>query len=208
MIVRMPYVPLRKAVEQLGLHPNTLRRYADQGKIEIIKNEAGQRLYNVESYIRGAANTSLICYCRVSSSKQKDDLNRQIAYMQSNYPESEIIKDIGSGLNFNRKGLRTILDRLLRGDKLKIVVACRDRLCRFGFELIQYMVEQNGGEILVLDQTVHCPQTELTADLLSIIHVFSEEMHSRRKYSKKIKEDKDIPQPDTKKSRKKMDGNK
>jgi predicted site-specific integrase-resolvase len=70
------------------------------------------------------------------------------------------------------------------------------------------MVEQNGGEILVLDQTVHCPQTELTADLLSIIHVFSEEMHSRRKYSKKIKEDKDIPQPDTKKSRKKMDGNK
>ena len=196
----MAYVPLRKAVEKLGLHPNTLRRYADQGKIDIIKNEAGQRLYNVESYIRGAVNASLVCYCRVSSAKQKDDLHRQIAYMQSLYPEAEIIKDIGSGLNFKRKGLRTILDRLLRGDKLKIIVACRDRLCRFGFELIQYMVEQNGGEILVLDQTVHCPQTELTTDLQCIIHVFSCRMHGLRKYSKKIKEDKDIPQPSPKKS--------
>ncbi len=203
----MAYVPLRKAVEKLGLHPNTLRRYANEEKIPIIKNEAGQRLYDVEAYIRGAANASLVCYCRVNSSKQKDDLNRQIAYMQSLYPEAEIIKDIGSGLNFKRKGLRTILDRLLRGDKLKVIVACRDRLCRFGFELIQYMVEQNGGEILVLDQTVHCPQTELTTDLLSIIHVFSCRMHGLRKYSKKIKEDKDIPQPNTKKSSKKMDGN-
>ncbi len=162
----MAYVPLRKAVEKLGLHPNTLRRYANEGKIPIIKNEAGQRLYDVEAYIRGAANASLVCYCRVSSSKQKDDLQRQIAYMQSLYPQAEIIKEIGSGLNFKRKGLRSILDRLLRGDKLKIIVACRDRLCRFGFELIQYMVEQNGGEILVLDSSVHCPQTELTTDLL------------------------------------------
>lgn len=194
----MAYVPLRKAVERLGLHPNTLRRYADEGKIEIIKNEAGQRLYNVESYVRGAARASLVCYCRVSSSKQKDDLQRQIAYMQSLYPEAEIIQDIGSGLNFKRKGLRSLLDRLLRGDKLKIIVACRDRLCRFGFELIQYMVEQNGGEILVLDQTVHCPESELTTDLLSIIHVFSCRMHGLRKYSKKIKEDQDIPKSSSK----------
>jgi predicted site-specific integrase-resolvase len=59
-----------------------------------VKNEAGQRLYNVESYIRGAANASLICYCRVSSSKQKDDLHRQIAFLQSLYPEAEVVKDI------------------------------------------------------------------------------------------------------------------
>ncbi|MGL5834803.1 MAG: IS607 family transposase [Waterburya sp.] len=189
----MAYVPLRKAVERLGLHPNTLRRYADEGKIQIIKNEAGQRLYDVESYVRGAARASLVCYCRVSNSKQRDDLQRQIAYMQSLYPEAEIIQDIGSGLNFKRKGLRSLLDRLLQGDKLKIIVACRDRLCRFGFELIQYMVEQNGGEILVLEQTVHCPESELTTDLLSIIHVFSCRMHGLRKYSKKIKEDQDIP---------------
>lgn len=189
------YIPLRKAVERLGLHPHTLRKYADEGKIESIKNQAGQRLYDVESYISGTVRTSVICYCRVSSRKQKDDLQRQIEYMQSQYPEAEIIQDIGSGLNFKRKGLRSILDRLLQRDKLTIVVACRDRLCRFGFELIQYLVESNGGQIVVLDKSVHCPQSELTADILSIIHVFSCRMHGLRKYSKKIKEDKDLPQP-------------
>ncbi|AFW94839.1 IS607 family transposase [Dolichospermum sp. UHCC 0352] len=186
----MAYIPLRKAVEFLGLHPNTLRRYADEGKIKSIKNPAGQRLYDVESYIKGSStSTPSICYCRVSSSKQRDDLDRQIAYMQSLYPEAEIIKDIGSGLNFKRKGLRSLLDRLLQGDKFTLVIACRDRLARFGFELVQYMVEQNGGQIVVLDKTVHCPQSELTQDLLSILHVFSCRMHGLRKYSKKIKED-------------------
>ena len=186
----MAYIPLRKAVGFLGLSPSTLRKYADEGKIKSIKNQAGQRLYDVQSYVRGdSTRATLICYCRVSSSKQRDDLARQVAYMQSLYPEAEIIKDIGSGLNFKRKGLQAILDRLLRGDRLKIVAACRDRLCRFGFELIEYMVIKNGGEILVLDQTVHCPESELTQDLLSILHIFSCRMHGLRKYSKKIKED-------------------
>jgi predicted site-specific integrase-resolvase len=189
----MAYVPLREAVKQLGLHANTLRKYADNGKIESIKNEAGQRLFHIESYLRGATRTSIVCYCRVSSTKQRDDLGRQIAYMQSLYPDAEIIKDIGSGINFKRKGLQTLLDRLMRGDKLTLVVTCRDRLARFGFELIQYMVEQNGGRIVVLDNTVHCPESELTSDLLSILHVFSCRMHGLRKYSKKIKEDPDLP---------------
>ncbi|MEQ9549535.1 MAG: recombinase family protein [Coleofasciculus sp. G3-WIS-01] len=111
------------------------------------------------------------------------------------YPQAEIVKDIGSGLNFNHEGLRSLLDRLLRGDKLTIVVACKDRLCRFGFELIQYLVEQNGGSIVVLDQTVHCPQSELTQDLLSIVHVNSSRMQDWRKYSKKIKKDPSLPKP-------------
>jgi putative resolvase len=189
----MGYVPLRKAVEILGLHQNTLRKYADEGKIQSIKNEAGQRLFDVESYVRGAVGTSLICYCRVSSAKQKDDLERQVEFMGQQYPSAEIIKDIGSGLNFKRKGLRTLLDRLMRGDKLKIIIACRDRLCRFGFELFEYLVEQNGGELVVLDKTVHCPESELTEDLLAILHVFSCRMHELRSYSKQIKEDPNIP---------------
>ncbi|OZH54622.1 DNA invertase [Hydrocoleum sp. CS-953] len=191
----MSYVPLRKAVEILGLHPNTLRKYGDEGKIKIIKNEAGQRLYDTKSYIIGATRATTVCYCRVSSNKQKDDLKRQIEFMQNQYPESEIIKDIGSGLNFKRKGLRTILDRILQGDKLKIIVACRDRLTRFGFELIQYLVEQNGGEIVVLDQTIHSPESEMVTDILSIIHVFSCRIHGLRKYKQKIKEDSDLPKP-------------
>ena len=191
----MPYVPLRKAVEFLGLHPHTLRKYADEGKIKSIKNEAGQRLYNVESYKRDAIRTSTICYCRVSSTKQKDDLVRQVGFMRGQYPDAEIIEDIGSGLNFKRKGLQSLLVRLMRGDKLTIIVACRDRLCRFGFELFEFMAQQNGGQIVVLDKSVHCPETELTADLLAILHVFSCRMHGLRSYSKKIKEDPTIPKP-------------
>lgn len=185
-------VPLRKAVQQLGLHPNTLRKYADEGKIKTIKNEAGQRLFDVQSYVNGATRTSLICYCRVSSAKQRDDLNRQVVYMQSLYPEAEVIRDVGSGINFKRRGLRSLLDRLLRGDQLTLIVAHRDRLARFGFELIQYMVEQNGGQVVVLDATVHSPESELAQDLLSILHVFSCRMHGLRKYRQKIKEDPNI----------------
>ncbi|WP_272819355.1 IS607 family transposase [Scytonema hofmannii] len=143
----------------MGLHPNTLRKYADEGKIKSIKNSAGQRLYDVESYTRGdTTRTTIVCYCRVCSSKQRDDLDRQVVYMQSLYPTAEIIRDIGSGINFKRKGLQSLLERLMRGDKLTLVVACRDRLARFGFELFQFMVEQNGGQIVVLDKTVHCPR--------------------------------------------------
>ena len=78
---KLMLIPLRKAVQELGLHPNTLRKYADEGKIKSIKNEAGQRLFDVQSYVGNATRTSLVCYCRVSSTKQRDDLDRQVAYM-------------------------------------------------------------------------------------------------------------------------------
>ncbi|MBD2159600.1 IS607 family transposase [Limnothrix sp. FACHB-1083] len=191
----MAYIPLRKTVEFLGLHPNTLRKYADEGKIETIRNEAGQRLYNVESYGRKATRSTVVCYCRVSSAKQRDDLARQVQFMRDRYPNAEIIQDIGSGLNFQRKGLQSLLVRLMRSDQLQIVVACRDRLCRFGFELFEFMVQQNGGELMVLDQSVHCPESELTADLLAILHVFSCRMHGLRSYRKAIQEDPNLPKP-------------
>ena len=191
----MAYIPLRKAVEFLGLHPNTLRKYADEGKIETIRNEAGQRLYNVESYGRNATRSIVVCYCRVSSAKQRDDLARQVQFMRDRYPEAEIIQDIGSGLNFQRKGLQSLLVRLMRGDQLQIVVACRDRFCRFGFELFEFMVQQNGGELVVLDQSVHCPESELTADLLAILHLFSRRMPGLRSYRKAIQEDPNLPNP-------------
>ncbi|MEG4965984.1 MULTISPECIES: IS607 family transposase [unclassified Microcoleus] len=189
------YVPLRKAVKFLGLHPHTLRKYADEGKIKSIKNEAGQRLYDVESYQRGAARTTLVCYCRVSSPKQRDDLARQIEFMPQQYPDAEIIQDIGSGINFKRKGLQALLVRFMRGEQLTVVVACRDRLCRFGFELFEFMAEQNNGQIVVQGGTVCCPETELTTDLLSILHGDRCRMHGLRSYRQKIKEDPAIPKP-------------
>ena len=81
----------------------------------------------------------------------------------------------------------------MRGDKLHIIVAHRDRLARFGGEVIQFLVEENGGEVVVLDETVYSPEEELTADLLAILPVFSCRMYGLRKYRDQIKEDRDIP---------------
>ena len=93
--------------------------------------------------------------------------------MQQQYPNAEIITDVASGLNYRRKGLATILERIHQGDKLTLVVAYRDRLARFGTELIEQMLQQNGGELLVLNQRDLSPPEELTQDLLAILTVFS-----------------------------------
>jgi putative resolvase len=109
----MKYLPAKKAAEILGYHPEHLRRLAVDGKIETIRTKGGHRRYNVEAFIKGksAPTFTTVCDCRVSSRKQLDDLERQVAFMRSIYPEAEIIRDIGSGINFKRKGLRTLLDR-------------------------------------------------------------------------------------------------
>lgn len=182
----MEYVPSRIAAKTLGLHPNTLRKWADAGKINHIKTASGQRRYDIETFLGQSQSTRTICYCRVSSYKQKDDLYRQVEFMRQAYPEAEIVKDIGSGINFKRKGLKTILDAAIDGDKLKVVVAHRDRLCRFGFDLIEWILQRNSGEIVVLNQTKLSPERELTQDLLTILHVFSCRMHGLRSYKNKI----------------------
>ena len=97
-----------------------LRRMADDGDIETIRI-SGQRKYNVEAYL-GSVKSAIVCYCRVSGYKQKDDLARQVSFMQERYPEVEIIKDIGSGINFKRKGLIVILERAMRGAHLTLVI--------------------------------------------------------------------------------------
>jgi predicted site-specific integrase-resolvase len=112
--------------------------------------------------------------------------------MRSKFPTAEIIKDYGSGINFKRKGLQTLLERVMLGDKLRIIVAHRDRLARFGGEIIQFLVEQNGGQVVVLDQTVHSPEQALTADLLAILHLFFCRMYELRRYRDQIQEDSNL----------------
>ena len=185
----MVYVASRKAAAMLGLHPQTLRRYANQGKIPHYRNSAGQRLYDVDAYLHGTAKPTVVCYCRVSSARQRGDLNRQIAHMRELYPDAEIISDVAGGLNWKRRGLLSILERLHRGDKLEVVVAHRDRLARFGFDLIEWLVQQNGGSVVVLNQSDASPESELTEDLLAILHTFSCRMHGLRRYRTAIAQD-------------------
>jgi len=185
----MPYIPSREAAKLLGLHPNTLRQYADEGKIKAIRTASGQRRYDADSYIRESAGAVVVCYCRVSSRAQRQDLRHQVAFMEELYPGAEVVTDIGGGLNFQRKGLIALLERLHRGDKLRLVVAHKDRLARFGFDLIRWQVERNGGEVVVLDRNDHSPEQELTEDILAILHTFSCRLYGLRRYRNAIAED-------------------
>ena len=166
----------------VGVTPQTVRDWDKQGKLEIERTKGGHR----RVVIREEAEQVAVCYCRVSSYKQKDDLKRQVAFMLSEYPNATIVKDIGSGLNMKRKGLKAILESSMCGVSQRVVVAHRDRLGRFGFDLFKWIIERSGGELVVLDRTEHSPEQELTKDLLSILHVFSCRLHGLRSYKAKI----------------------
>ena len=189
--MKTQYVTPRAAAKALGYKVDYLRPLAKKGKLPTIRTPGGHLRYAVQAYIdtqRESGITSL-CYCRVSGKAQAANLASQVAYMREKFPEAEVIKDFGSGINFKRKGLQRILERLLRGDKRRIVGAHWDRLARCGSEVIRCRVEQNGGEVVVLNQSAHSPEEELTADLLEILHIFSSRMYGLRRYRDKIKED-------------------
>ena len=188
--MKKQYVTPREAAKALGYNVDYLRQLAKKGKIPTIRTPGGHLRYAVQEYINTQRESGIttLCYCRVSGKAQAANLASQVAYMREKFPEAEVIKDFGSGINFKRKGLQRILERLLRGDKRRIVVAHRDRLARFGSEVIRCLVE-NGGEVVVLNQSAHSPEQELTADLLEILHIFSSRMYGLRRYRDEIKED-------------------
>ena len=179
------YILFMKSTKYFTSCQNTLRQYADSGKIAAIRTPSGQRRYDIDSFVGSCVEQRVICYCRVSSPSQREDLQRQVEYMSQRYPEAEIVKDVGSALNYKRKGLKSILGRILRGEKFKIVVAHKDRLARFGFELIEWLVTELGNELVVLNDTIKEPERELTEDLLTIIHVFSCRLYGLRNYKSK-----------------------
>jgi excisionase family DNA binding protein len=190
------YKTTKEAKEALGVKEDTLRRWADSGLFPSIRTPGGQRLYNVQQYIEHRKNNfeeektsniekQKICYCRVSSNNQKDDLERQISYMSEKYPQHRIISDIGSGINFKRKGFRTMLELSCKGHIEEIVVAYRDRMCRFAFELVEWILQTNGVKLVVLHKNLESSgQSELAEDLLSIINVFNCRVNGKRKYKK------------------------
>lgn len=183
-----------------GVFPTTVRGWEQAGRLKAIRTPAGQRLYDlsvVQTLLDQAPppqevstpqpTKENIIYCRVSSHHQKDDLQRQRDSLQTRYPTFRLVEDIGSGINFKRKGLQTILDLAIKGDLDTLVVAHKDRLCRFAFELIEYIITSTGGKILVLDHQDTKPLSsneELAEDLLSIITVFNCRQMGRRRYQK------------------------
>jgi putative resolvase len=192
------YVPPRVAASKLGVSTKTLERWLEAGKIEGIFTQGGQRRYNLDSIIpvrhgNPTDERATLLYARVSSRSQKVDLEQQVNFLKSRYPDAEIITDVGSGLNFKRKGLQTLLDRVLTNTCKLVVIAHKDRLCRFGFDIISWLCTRQQTEILVLDQKNLSPEREMVEDILAIVHVFSCRLYGLRKYKKQITLDSELP---------------
>jgi predicted site-specific integrase-resolvase len=191
------YISIRKASKITGLHPHTLRKISDEKKINSYKTFSGQRKFNksdLEKMCNGICDDGKVenhqrknfIYTRVSSKKQLDDLPRQLEFIKSKREEYllyESISDIASGINFKRKGLSTILDACISKTIGELVIAHRDRLCRFGYELIKLIVEKSGGHITVIDdEKCKSSEQELSEDLLSIIHIYSCRQMGKKSY--------------------------
>jgi excisionase family DNA binding protein len=182
------YLKSKDVCRILGINPRTLFEWTHTGKITYIKTKGGQYRYPKKDIITTEKDIikKNFCYCRVSTRGQLDDLERQVRYFTDRYPNHIIIRDIGSGLNFKRKGLKTILDEAIKGNIGEIVVTHKDRLCRFGFDLFENIIQTySNGSIMVLNKTETSPQTELVNDLLSIITVFSSRLYGLRSHSVK-----------------------
>ncbi|MGB5715003.1 MAG: IS607 family transposase [Waterburya sp.] len=193
------YVTPKKATQALGVNERTLRRWAEDGKIEFIKTPSGQRRYNIQGYTTQFVSDRVdVIYARVSSRAQKPDLERQVAALSSRYPEAEIISEIGGGLNFKRKKMLALLGRIMSGTVKRLIVAHKDRLARFGFDLFRWICEQNGCELVVLNETALSPEQEMVEDILAILHCFSSRLYGLRKYKTQMQEDSDLPKSRTK----------
>lgn len=185
------FVRPETACSILKVVPGTLRLWANTGKIKFITTKGGHRRYNVDEFIgkeESKHDNNKFCYARVSTHTQKKDLDSQYQFFSINFPDHQIVKDIGSGINFKRKGLQFLLEQSLRGNIKELVITHKDRLCRFGFELISKIIEFNGGKILVLhDKEEISSEQELVRDLLTITTVFSSRLYGLRSHSLKRK---------------------
>jgi len=194
------FVGGKEASKILGVHQRTLMNWDKKNIIETIRTTGNKRLYNISTFIADKKNINettdnfdllenkeklKICYVRVSSHSQKNDMDRQKELMKKNYPKHIIIEEIGSGLNLNKKGIKKIIHLAIEGKIEELVVAYKDRLTRFGFELIEDIIMKysNGKIIIHYQQEKMEPEEEIVKDLMSIMNVYVAKMNGLRKYS-------------------------
>ncbi len=188
-------VGIGKAAEELGVHPDTLRRWEKQGKIEVERTPSGRRRYDLAK-LRGLAPhrapsaRQTLLYARVFSHDQKSDLVRQVALLESfaaaNGWTYEVLQDLGSGLNYHKKGLRLLLRRICSGEVGRLVLTHKDRLLRFGSELIFSLCEHFGTEVIIVNASEDASfEEELVQDVLEIITVFSARLYGSRSHKNK-----------------------
>jgi putative resolvase len=185
-------VKIGEASKMLGCSVQTLRKWELTGELLPARKTGGGTRYYAVSDLLGIQSSDYptICYARVSSHDQKADLERQQAVLESYCAakgwRSETIKDLGSGMNYRKKGMQRLLELILRRQMKRLVLTHKDRLLRFGAELIFALCEWQGIEIVIIHRGE--PPTfeeELASDVLEIITVFSARLYGSRSHKAK-----------------------
>lgn len=175
----------------LGCCTKTLQEWDKKGLIEVKRTAGGRRRYNVKKYaddnnlpelVKEPEIRRNVIYSRVSSHDRKDDLERQTTLLQEKYPDYEVIHDIGSGINFKRRGLQKIIQYAVENQLNEIVITYKDRLCRIGYDMIEFIIKKySNGKITILNPSDENRADEITKDLIEIITVYSSKIHGTRR---------------------------
>lgn len=189
-----------KFAKLINCHVRTLQRWDN---LNILKPHSytpkGRKQYSYEQYLNYINNPikeedkKTIIYCRVSSFNQKNDLISQISFVENycNFNQihvDELLSDIGSGLNYKRKNFLKLINQITKNQINKIIISHKDRMVRFGFELVEELCNENNVELIIINNEEKLSvQEEMVTDLMSIIHVFSSRLYGLRKYKNKIK---------------------
>ena len=186
--------------QRIGISVKTLQRWDNADKLKAYRSPTNRRFYTEDQYnefmgLESDDERIDVIYARVSSNGQKDDLKHQTDFLKQYCNArgiiiSEVITDIGSGLNYNRKKWNALLDDVMDRKIRTIYVAYPDRFIRFGFEWFEHFCEKFDTEIVVVNNEDLSPEQELTEDLVNIIHVFSCRSYGLRRYKKGLDDDK------------------
>lgn len=186
----------------LNVTVKTLQNWDKQGTFKAYRTPTNQRFYTEEqlNQVLNFSNSNQvekqglkIGYCRISTHNQKNSLQNQEEFLRS-YTNAkgvildEVLTDIGSGINYNRKSFNKILELVEAGEISEIYVTYKDRFVRFGFEWFNTFCEKHGAEIIVLNQPSTSPEQELAEDLLNIVTEFSARSHGLRTYKKQLEQ--------------------
>ena len=191
------FVKIGEAAKLLGVSVQALRNWEMEGKMmPSHRTPGGQRMYDLAELLGvNDSSSPTIAYARVSSSDQKEDLERQHAVLEAfcnkNGWQTEIIRDFGSGMNYNKKGLHRLLELLVQGQMSRLVITHKDRLLRFGAEIVFRICELKGIEVVIINKGEQPSfEEELTQDVLEIMTVFCAKLYGRRSQkSKKMAEE-------------------
>ena len=181
---------LKEAKKLLGVTTRTIQRWDKDGKIRVVRTVGGRRRIpesEVKRILGLKEERIIVGYARVSSSTQRDDLERQkqsiMAYAKERgYGEIQILSDIGSGLNEKRKNFLKLLEMVSEGDVSKVIVAYEDRLTRFGFGTLSKLFLAFGTTIEAINHEEKAPQEELVEDLITIVSHFAGKLYGMRSH--------------------------